>query len=320
MRRIEIVTPSPTGAHGGNRVTAERWASVVRTLGHEVEVGEVYSGADVDVLIALHARRSFHAIAAWRVKYPKRPLVVGMSGTDLYVDIHQAGEARRALDLADRLVVLQPEGIAELPEQARGKARVIFQSVADPAEAKPGVVPAGGFNVCVVAHLRDVKDPLCTAEAARELPADSIVQVVHAGKALSRDWQQRVEAEVANNLRFDWRGELLREQTMQLIASCDLLCLTSRSEGGANVIGEAIACGTPVVSTRISGSIGLLGADYPGYFDVGDRSGLAALLRRAETDGAFLADLQQWCAARAAQFSPERELQSWRDLLAELGV
>ena len=320
MRTIEIVTPSPTGERGGNRVTAERWARMLEALGHRVSVGEVYSGAPVDALVALHARRSFHAIAAFRVKYPKRPLIVGLTGTDLYRDIHADAEAQRALQLADRLVVLQPAGVDELPTAARDKARVIYQSVARPGQSRPGLVPCDTFNVCVAGHLREVKDPMCTAEAARLLPADSRVSVVHAGRALTRDYERQARAESQANPRYRWLGERSREQTMDLIASCELFVLTSRSEGGANVMGEAIVCRTPVVSSRIGGSVGLLGTDYPGYFDTGDRDQLAALLYRAESDAAFYAELGRRCAALAVLFEPAREQDSWRSLLAELGV
>ena len=45
------------------------------------------------------------------------PLVVALTGTDLYGDIHTSPEAQTSLDLATRLVVLQPMGIRELPER-----------------------------------------------------------------------------------------------------------------------------------------------------------------------------------------------------------
>lgn len=319
MSFIEIVTPSPTGSLGGNRVTGERWARILGELGHVAMVVDSYKGTDVDALVAIHARRSADAVLEFRIKYPDRPLILGMSGTDLYVDIRNDKKAQQALGLAHRLVLLQPAGLDELPEDARDKARVIYQSVL-PVPARSGVVPDGAFNVCVVGHLRDVKDPFCTAEAARSLPSDSRVNVVHVGKALSPEMEERAVAETGSNDRYQWRGQLERDETLELIASCDLLALTSRSEGGANVIGEAIVCGTPVVSSRISGSIGLLGADYPGYFDFGEREQLTALLRRLETDTAFHLQLTERCVGLAEQFSPARELASWRSLLAELEV
>jgi glycosyltransferase involved in cell wall biosynthesis len=88
-------------------------------------------------------------------------------------------------------------------------------------------------------------------------------------------------------------------------------------EGGANVVSEAIVLGVPVVSSRISGSIGMLGKDYPGYFEVGDTAGLAELLRRAETDAAFVRDLRDRVRALAPLYRPARERTEWQGILRE---
>ena len=143
------------------------------------------------------------------------------------------------------------------------------------------------FEVCVLGHLRPVKDPLRTAWAARLLPASSRVRVLQVGGALSEDMAEQARAEEAANPRYRWLGERPRGQALRLLARCRLLSLTSELEGGANVISEAIALGVPVVSSRIAGSLGLLGTDYPGYFPFGDTQALADLLRRAETDTDF---------------------------------
>ena len=58
------------------------------------------------------------------------------------------------------------------------------------------------------------------------------------------------------------------------------MVLSSLSEGGANVISEAVAAGVPVLASRIDGSVGLLD-DYPGYFPVRDTAALARLLERS---------------------------------------
>ena len=86
---------------------------------------------------------------------------------------------------------------------------------------------------------------------------------------------------------YRWLGELSREKALRLLSRCRLLALTSEQEGGANVVSEALAASVPVLSSRIAGSVGLLGEDYPGYFPVGDTEALARLLGRAETDADF---------------------------------
>lgn len=96
------------------------------------------------------------------------------------------------------------------------------------------------------------------------------------------------------------------------------MVLTSRAEGGANALSEALAASVPVVSSRIPGSVGILGEDYQGYFRVGRADELAALLHRAEQDADFLGRLQAACAALRPLVSPARERQAWADLLAAL--
>src|SRR5690606_34902932 len=108
--------------------------------------------------------------------------------------------------------------------------------------------------------------------------------------------------------------------TLRRIAAARLLVLTSRAEGGAQVISEALVCGTPVLATRIDGVVGLLGDDWPGLFPVGDATTLARLLERAEDDPAFLADLEGRARALAPLHSIEHERETWRTLLDEVAA
>jgi glycosyltransferase involved in cell wall biosynthesis len=221
------------------------------------------------------------------------------------------------LALASRLVVLQPLGVEELPEHLRPRARVIYQSV--PSPSFRATRRARVFKVCVLGHLRPVKDPFRTAQAARLLPPSSRIQVLHLGAALSQDMAEQAGDEAAANPRYRWLGELPRWKALRVLARCRLLVLTSLQEGGANVISEALAVSVPVLSSRIAGSVGLLGPDYPGYFPVGDTGALADLLSRAETDPAFYHALEIGCERRRDLFDPARERESWASLLAEFG-
>jgi putative glycosyltransferase (TIGR04348 family) len=314
--RICLVTPAPPRSRKGNRVTALRWARLLRSLGHRVALAEQYHQQRCDLLIALHAGRSAASIARFREIHPSTPIILALTGTDVYGEIHTDPKAQRSLELADRLVVLQPLAIAELPSPLRPRARVIYQSVPRPhfhVEPRPDV-----FEVCVLGHLRPVKDPFRTATAARWLPAESRLRVLQVGAALSEDMVEQARAEAADNPRYCWLGEVPRWKALRVLARCRLLALTSQMEGGANVISEALAVETPVLSSHISGSMGLLGAEYPGYFPYADTSALAALLARCETDAAFYDDLRTRCASLKELIAPERERQSWRNLIAEL--
>jgi len=139
--------------------------------------------------------------------------------------------------------------------------------------------------------------------------------VTHVGSAMDESWAQQARAEMAVNARYQWLGDVPAGVVRDLLATTRLMVLSSTMEGGANVLGEAIAAGVPVIASAIEGSLGLLGADYPGTYPTGDTRALADLLARAETDPAFMAQLTAACAARAHLFAPERERAAWAALI-----
>ena len=280
-----MACPAPPYSRKGNRVTAVRWARILRSLGHRVTIGQEYDGTPCVLCIALHARRSHPAVVHYRRLSPRGPLVVALTGTDLYRDIRTSRQAQESLELADRLLVLQPKGRTELPLRLRRKVRVIYQS-AEPT-AVPPVKNRRFFEVCVLSHLRSEKDPLRTALALRRLPADLPIRVVHAGGALDETLARRARALAAQDSRYRWIGEVPRWQARRILARSQLLVLSSRMEGGANVISEALVAGVPVLASRIAGSEGMLGERYAGFFPVGDTGALARLLLRAVSEPDF---------------------------------
>jgi putative glycosyltransferase (TIGR04348 family) len=289
---------------------------LLRGLGHDVAVLGSYSGQRCDVLVALHARHSADSVRRFRCREAEAPLVLALTGTDVYGDIHTDEAARAALALADRYVVLQSLAVRELPPALRHRAVVVHQSARPsgrPRRPRPGV-----FEVLVLANLRPVKDPLRAASAARLLPPTSRVMVTHLGEALDEALGRSARAEAADNPRYTWQGAVSHPRAMAHLGGAHLLALTSRTEGGANVISEALATGVPVVASRNDGSVGLLGEGYPGYFEVGDSEALATLLSRAETDPGFYAALRAACDARRPLVLPETEQASWASLLASL--
>jgi putative glycosyltransferase (TIGR04348 family) len=310
---IEVVTPAPARSHHGNRITAERWAELLRELGHSVALTMSWSGQPADVLVALHARRSAGAVRDFRAAHPERPVVLALTGTDLYADLAHSLEAQQSVKEAAALVVLQDKAYDILPAALHERVHVIHQSVLAPARR---TARGDHLDVVFLAHLREVKDPFLVVSALRLLPASSPVRVTHLGAALEPGSAERAEAAAATDLRYRWCGDLPREEALQRLADSDLLVLTSRLEGGANAVSEAMAAGVPVVSTRIDGSIGLLGADYPGFVEVGDAAALAQMLERAATDEGFLAELTRHVVARRHLVLPEQERQGWADLLA----
>ena len=269
----------------------------------------------------------------FRRQNPTAPVIVALTGTDLYRDIRINRAGQESLDVASRIVVLQSKAIEELRSVWRPKARVIYQS----AEAVKVLKRATGrlaktkgsktdstlrsngrFNVCVIGHLRAVKDPFRTAMAARSLPDSSKIQVLQVGAAMTEDMAKRARREMSANKRYRWLGEQPRSGVRRILKKCCLSVISSRLEGGANVLSEAIVASVPILASRIDGNVGILGSNYPGYFDVGNTRQLARLLMRAETSPGYLAELRSWNKTLSPLVDPTREEQAWADLIGEL--
>ena len=293
-----------------------RWRRILRELGHEVRVADAYDGSPIDLMIALHAWRSAESIRRFRALYPDRPLIVALSGTDIYEYIaRDPAPVLHSFACADRLLALQDLVRRRVPMRFRSKLRVLHQS-AHPH--RPGRKSTRSFDVAVIGHLRHVKDPMRVALAARRLPASSRMRIVHYGAAENPRWAAAAKAEMARNPRYVWRGDRPRAEVGRLLGRARVMVLSSRSEGGANVISEAVAAKVPILASRIDGSVGLLGRDYPGYFPVGDTAALARLLHRVESDPPYLSRLQRAIAGRALLFRPAREKAAWKKLIREL--
>jgi putative glycosyltransferase (TIGR04348 family) len=315
--KISLVTPAGNRSRSGNRTTAERWAGILRGLGHRVTVAETDPAGNADMMIAVHAWRSADSIRRFSDAYPDRPLVVLLAGTDIYRFQHShPAETHDSMDRATALICLHDLVSRAVPQRHVAKLRVIHQSA--PPLGRPRTPSRRAFEICVVGHLREEKDSLRAAYAARQASAESRLRVIHLGKAHDDAWAQDAEAEMERNPHYRWRREVRGWQVRRQFARSHAMVISSIMEGGANVVSEAVAAGLPVLASRIDGNVGLLGKDYAGYFPAKDTDALARLLRRAETDPAFLQRLAAQCRMRRPLFRPQRERAAWRALLSEL--
>ncbi len=313
--KIALITPASAKSRYGNRNTAVRWAGLLSEIGYRVSVQEKWDGRSADAMLALHARRSHDSIVRFAEYWPERPLILALTGTDLYRDIRDDVNAQESMELATRMIVLQDMGLRELIPRLRRKTHVIYQST-DPIPRKPQL--ASCFEILVSGHLREEKDPFRGAAALQYLPETSRLRITHIGGAReqrlatdARDWMRRQP-------RYHWLGEVPRGRALALLSRSRALLISSHMEGGANVVSEALTARVPVIASKISGNVGMLGRDYQGYYRPGDARDLARLLNRVECDARFLALLRRQCARRRLLISRKREKQGLRALLTEL--
>ena len=314
--KIILVTPAVPRSRAGNRATAIRWRNILVELGHRVDVRTEFIGGRYDAMVALHAWRSAGSIRRFHMQCPDRLLVVALTGTDIYKFIKTDPDPTLySIRVADVLVTLHDLAGLAISARHREKISVIHQSARPVVRkrARRGKI----FKVCVIGHLREEKDPLRAAYAVRRLPRHSCIQVNQYGKAHSQVWAERAAREMRDNARYHWHDEVPHWKIRRVYAAADFMVLSSRMEGGANVISEACVAGLPTIASEIAGSVGLLGKDYPGYYATGDTRALRDLLLRAESAPDWLQTLQTACQARAALFSYEREKKQWQGLLRQ---
>jgi glycosyltransferase involved in cell wall biosynthesis len=169
----------------------------------------------------------------------------------------------------------------------------------------------------LVAHLREEKDPATAFAAWRLLPRDVAATLTIIGAALDPALGRAARDLAAADPRVQWLGPRDHAWTRQAIKRAHLLVIPSRMEGGANVVVEAITSGTAILGTRMSGNVGMLGDDYPGYFTVSNPAELAALVHRASRDRALVRELEDRCRQRAHLFTPAAEISGLLAVVSE---
>lgn len=322
MKRVQtvIVSPAMASANNGNWQTAHRWQQMLSRK-HRARVVQAWPDANAqgdDVMLALHALKSAGAIEAWHNQRGGRGLGVVLTGTDLYRDLSTSTPAKTSIVVANRLIVLQDQALTALPADTRDKGLVIYQST---ATRKTVHKTNQHLRAVMVGHLRDEKDPLTLLATAKLLAADAGILIDHVGESLDAKLGAAAQATALACASYRWLGGQPHASTLKRIQRAHVLVHTSRMEGGAHVLMEAICSGTPVLASRMPGNVGMLGEDYAGYFDVGDAVGLAALLRQCRNPqfSPLMQQLENQCAARAHLFAPQNEKLALERLVEELG-
>ena len=311
--KVAIFFPRSNTRSSGNRITANRWAAILEQLGHQVRVADEYDGENLDFAICLHVFKTAEIVARLKQEQPTTRVAVAITGTDMYGNEETKLAVSEKLSTVDNVICLNPSTHAELPAELQKKSVVLLQSAELSTNSK--AKDSDAFTVIVSGHLRDEKDPLRTAAAARLLPQSSKIQIRHFGGSLDPKLARRAREEMSENSRYHWFEEVGHDEVLAELRGADLLVQSSRVEGAPAVVSEAIVAELPLIISRIPGLVGLLGEDYPAIFEVEDTKELSALLLRSETDVQWYTSLKDHLLRLKPRFERTAEVNAWRSFI-----
>ncbi len=251
------------------------------------------------------------------------PFLVTARGSDVNVIAGHTGPRRQILAAAaqaarvitvsralrDRLIDLgvRPERIVVL---RNGVDRRIFRPVArETARAATGMK---GSTLLSVGNLIELKGHHLVIAALAGLPGTDLV-IVGDGPDLGELQSLAGRLGVAPRVRFT--GSIPQAELVNYYAAADALVLASSREGMANVLLEAMACGTPVVATAVSGNPEVVSSRHAGVL-VHERTAdaLATAIRELLAAPPTSAQVVE----HAAQFSWQATTQGQLELLREI--
>lgn len=266
-------------------------------------IAAVIAARSLGVPVVVTARgNDLSLLPRWAV--PRRWLRWCLRHTDALITVCQA--------LADAAVALTPE-VASRTHVLRNGVDLSKFSPRDRAAVRQEY-GLEGFVLLSVGHHIERKGHHFVIEALTELRDATLV--------LAGDGEMRTQLEslarqlgVIDRVRF--LGRVSQDSLADLYTGADALVLASSREGWANVLLESLACGTPVVATRVWGTPEAICEPVAGVL-IDDRSaaGVATGVRQLRADypdrGAVRAYAEQfsWAETSRGQYDIFQSLAS----------
>lgn len=204
---------------------------------------------------------------------------------------------------------------------ARDQYELIYHGVDTEqyADVPPATLPDSdaGFRLLFVGRLVDGKGLYDLLEAFETVREDTDVELLIIGDGpLADDLTRYIDR---NELSEDVQMLGYRSDIPNLLAASDFLVLPSYREGTPRVISEALASGTPVVSTRIAGIPEQVTDGKTGLlYDPGDVQALEDAISNLLDDHELRQEMATRCETSVDKFSRERANHQIRELYDSL--
>ncbi|HYD11580.1 MAG TPA: glycosyltransferase [Allosphingosinicella sp.] len=138
-----------------------------------------------------------------------------------------------------------------------------------------------GPVIAFVGHLIELKGPLLALAALEDIPGATLIMI---GEGAQRRQLERVALEKGLGDRLRLLGTRPHEELPGLLAMADVMVLPSQREGLANAWVEAVACGTPVVTTDVGGARDVIDRPAAGRIVARRPEAIAAAVREILAD------------------------------------
>ena len=163
--------------------------------------------------------------------------------------------------------------------------------------------------VCRQERGKGIETIIESLPAIRRAFPRACLDVVGDGAALSSFKKLAVAQGVEKNVTF--HGKVDHEEVIRLLQQADLFCYPTASEGFPKAVLEALACGLPVVTTRVSVLPELIGTGCGVLLDETTPTALAHAVINCLTD----AERYRAMSAQGLQTASQYSLERWRDTI-----
>lgn len=216
-------------------------------------------------IIHCHLLQGFHSVVAivFKVLFQKKVVIkVGATGPisdfTMIKKIFFGEFLLKRITLADRLVTVCSQSTEEAHQAGFSSRQVVQIPNGVDINYFKVLTPVSGLRtITFIGRLDHLKGVYVLIEALRKLKDDGVDAHLNViGDGPDRDKLQNLSRDVGLNDSISFCGAV--EEIIPYLQKAALFVLPSLSEGLSNVLLEAMACGLPIVATRVGGNIDLI--------------------------------------------------------------